>query len=234
MVIEMEIREIIRRLSDGDHVLDVGCANGYSTVQFALQQGTTVRGLDYIPEMVERARERLASFQSLQNSVTFGQGDVTNLPEPSETYDKVVSIRVIINLGDWDRQIQGLRECARVLKPGGALFLSEATVQGWQRLNEFRKEWQLPNIPMPPFNSYLDEDKVVDVLSPMLKLVELVNFASSYYVATRVLKPLLINALGASIDPSDPDMHWNQFFSQLPPWGDYGTQKLFVFRKQSV
>jgi hypothetical protein len=26
-------------------------------------------------------------------------------------------------------------------------------------------------------------------------------------------------------------MEWNRWFAQLPAWGDYGTQKLFVFRK---
>ena len=35
MAIELEIREILKHLNDGDRVLDVGCANGYSTVAFA-------------------------------------------------------------------------------------------------------------------------------------------------------------------------------------------------------
>ena len=34
-VIEMEIAEIAKHLADGDKVLDVGCANGYSSMQFA-------------------------------------------------------------------------------------------------------------------------------------------------------------------------------------------------------
>ena len=33
------------------------------------------------------------------------------------------------------------------------------------------------------------------------------------------------------IDAADPRMEWNRWFSQLPSWGDYGTQKLFVFQK---
>ena len=31
MAIEMEIKEISRRIQEGDRVLDIGCANGYST-----------------------------------------------------------------------------------------------------------------------------------------------------------------------------------------------------------
>ena len=64
-----------------------------------------------------------------------------------------------------------------------------------------------------------------------LQLIEISNFSSTYYVGTRVLKPLLIHALGVDIDVSDPSMEWNRWFSQLPPWGDYGVQKLFVFKK---
>ena len=65
---------------------------------------------------------------------------------------------VLINLGHWDRQLSGLRECIRVLKSGGLLLLSEATLQRWCRLNALRAEWGLEDIPMPPFNQYLDQD----------------------------------------------------------------------------
>jgi ubiquinone/menaquinone biosynthesis C-methylase UbiE len=233
MVIEMEIREILRWLSDDDHVLDIGCANGYSTLQLASQKRLYIRGLDYIPEMIIQANSRLSSFDiKLNGTVEFAVGDITTLSEPSETYDKVAVIRVIINLGSWDNQLKGLRESARVLKRGGMLLLSEATIQGWSRLNAFRKEWGLDSIPMPPFNSYLDQEKVVQALAPDLRLVEMINFASTYYVGTRVLKPLLTQALHANINSADPNMEWNRWFSMLPAAGDYGTQKLFVFEKQ--
>ena len=44
-VIEMEIRELVRRLDDGDKVLDVGCANGFSTIQLASQKAIEIRVL---------------------------------------------------------------------------------------------------------------------------------------------------------------------------------------------
>ena len=65
-----------------------------------------------------------------------------------------------------------------------------------------------------------------------LELVELVNFASTYFVGTRLLKPLLAKAIGGKMDPADPNAEWNRWCSTLPSWGDYGTQKLFVFRKR--
>lgn len=231
-VIEMEIREILKRLNDGDKVLDIGCANGYSTVQFASKRRINIRGLDYVPEMIQEAQLRLSEVaNSLLGAAEFVVGDITALNEPTGNYDKVIVTRVIINLGQWEHQLKGLRECARVLKPGGILLLSEATLQGWRQMNGFRREWGLPDIPMPSFNQYLDQEQVIEAVSTDLQMIELSNFSSTYYIGTRVLKPLFIRALGADIDVADPNMGWNRWFAQLPPWGDYGTQKLFVFRR---
>jgi len=231
-IIEMEISEIARHLVDGDKVLDVGCANGYSSMQFACARRIQLRGLDYVSEMIEHARVRFASMQDqLLGSVEFDVGDITQLKEPPNSYDKVIVVRVLINLGTWERQLSGLRECLRVLKPGGLLLLSEATLQGWRRLNALRKEWGLEHIPMPPFNQYLDQDQVIAAISAESEMLELSNFASTYYVGTRVLKPLLAQAVHAPVSVADPNAEWNRWFSQLPPAGDYGTQKLFVFRK---
>ena len=232
-MIEKEICEIVARLDDDDRVLDVGCANGYSTVRFAAQKRIVIRGIDYIPEMIAEARRRLGNLPSpLLGEVEFDVGDITSLEEPDEAYDKVIIIRVIINLESWERQLAGMREAVRVLKPGGTLLLSEATLQGWKRLNAFRHEWRLPDIAMPPFNLYLDQEKVVSALSPDLELVELVDFSSTYYIGTRLLKPLVINALRLDIDVANPDMHWNRFFGSLPSAGDYGVQRLFAFKKR--
>jgi ubiquinone/menaquinone biosynthesis C-methylase UbiE len=232
-VIEMEIRELLRHLNDGDNVLDVGCGNGYSTVQLASQKPIKVRGLDYLPEMIDQARARAQSLPpSMLGNVDFNVGSIMAIPEPSGMYDKVVVIRVVINLGEWRNQLTALHECARVLKPGGVLLLSEATIQGWSKLNDLRREWDLPEIPVPSFNNYLDEQKVTRSMAAELELVQLVNFASTYYVGTRLLKPLLARALGGKMDPANPNAEWNRWFSTLPACGEYGTQKLFVFRKR--
>jgi len=231
-VIEMEVAEISRRLCDGDRVLDIGCANGFSSMQFATQRNICLRGLDYIPAMISEARERARHAKpELQRRVEFDVGNITKLSEKDSFYDKVIVIRVLINLGNWEQQRQGLLECARVLRPGGTLLLSEATLQGWERLNRLRAEWGLPDIPMPPFNAYLDQKQVLAELGGTMKLMEISNFASTYYVATRVLKPLLAKATNAPLDVADPQSEWNRWFSQIPAAGDYGTQKLFVFEK---
>lgn len=233
-IIEMEIREILKHLDHGDRVLDVGCANGYSTIQFAVQKEIRILGVDYLPGMIQYAREQVDRMRDKlrRGSIEFAVADIMALEQADETYDKVIVKRVITNLGEYSRQQKGIHECIRVLKPGGLLLLSDATLQGWEKMNQFRNEWHLPDIPMPSFNNYLDREQIIKDFSQELELIEISNFSSTYYVGTRVLKPLLIRALGIDIDVADPGMEWNRWFSQLPSWGDYGTQELFLFKKK--
>ena len=231
-MIELETRQIGARLDDDDYVLDVGCGNGYSTVRFAAAKRVRIRGVDFIPGMIRNARLRLRRKPALSKKVRFEVGDITALKGPGGVYDKVVAVRVLINLVHGTDRGRALHECARVLKPGGRLLLSEAMLEGWKRLNQFRKEWELDAIPMPPFNRYLNEKELLSLCSPYFRLVESVNFSSTYFVGTRVLKPLLGRLLKKKMDPADPLTHWNRWFSSLPAWGDYGTQKLFVFEKK--
>ena len=154
-----------------------------------------------------------------------------SLPFEDGRFDKVVAARVVINLGEWTRQLTGLRESLRVLKPRGVLLLSEASLQGWQKMNAMRAEWGLVEIPMPGFNSYIDEERLVSDLAGVAELEALVNFSGTYYVATRVVKPLLAKVADTEVDVADPLAEWNRWASMLPAAGDYGTQKLFVLRK---
>jgi ubiquinone/menaquinone biosynthesis C-methylase UbiE len=231
-VIELEIAAIGARLQPGERVLDVGCANGYSSARYAAL-GATVVGVDYIPEMVENAESRRRTLpEDVVAKLEFGVGDVMTLDFADASFDAVVSTRVIINLPSWEEQLQGLHECVRVLRPGGRLLLSEATEQGWRRLNALRGEWGLPDIPMPSFNRYLDQERLLEALSDSVEVEEICDFASTYYVLTRLVKPLLAASANAAVDVANPDAEFNRWAGALPAGGDYGTQKLFVLRRR--
>jgi ubiquinone/menaquinone biosynthesis C-methylase UbiE len=231
--INLEIAEISRRLCDHSRVIDIGCANGLSTINYAQRFNIDIKGVDYIPEMIAAASDHLSTQAAhLMGAVSFEVGDITALNEPDGYYDTAIVTRVIINLAERDKQIGGIREAARTLKSGGTLLLSEATREGLQRLNSFRLEWGLQPIPEPPFNNYVDEELVRSAAPDLLDLLEISNFASTYFVGTRVLKPLLAAVTGNRVDSARAEMEWNRFFSLLPAAGDYGTQKLFVFRRK--
>jgi len=232
--IELEIAAISTYLEAGGDVLDAGCGTGLSTAHYAALPGVQTLGIDYIPEMIELARTRREQLpEDVRARVDFRVGDVLGLDLPDASFDRVVSTRVVINLAKPHEQRRAVAELARVLRPGGLLLLSEATVQGWTKLNDLRADWGLPAIGVPSFNLYLDQDEVIDFAVSELGLEPLgiEDFASSYYVATRVLKPLLARSAAGEIDAADPKAEFNRWASLLPAAGDYGTQKLFVFRR---
>jgi SAM-dependent methyltransferase len=231
--IDLEIAEISKWLRDNALAIDIGCANGFSTIEYALRFNIDIKGVDYIPEMVAAASSRLAAqADRLKGAASFAIGDILALDEPDGRYDVAIVTRVVINLDSREKQIAAIREASRIIKPGGLLLMSEATSEGLQRLNSFRSEWGLQPLPEPPFNNYVDDELARTAAPDLLHLVEISNFASTYFVGTRVLKPLLALAVGDRVDPARADMEWNRFFSMLPAAGDYGTQKLFVFRRR--
>ena len=230
--IELEVEAIARWISPDDDVLDAGCATGYSTARYAALTKGPVLGVDYSPEMIEHALERRKGLPAdVGSRLEFRVEDVRELGAADTSFDRVISTRVVINLAERPEQARALAELGRVLRPGGLLLLSEATLQGLARLNALRAEWGLPAIGIPQFNLYLDEETLADAAGPHLELERVENFASTYFVATRLLKPLLANASPAEVDVADPNAEFNRWASQLPAAGDYGTQKLFVFRR---
>ena len=216
-MIEKETREISSWLEPTDTVLDVGCNNGWSTAQWA-SRVDSVRGIDNVTGFLE-----IADSRGIPNA-TFNKDDVTHLSEPSNAYDIVISVRTIINVGEWEAQCLALSECVRVLKRGGLLLLSEATLQGWRKLNLFREEYKLEPIPMPDFNHYLCIDEVQKYLAPSCRKLAIKDFSSSYYVGTRVFNPILMGY-------SNPLSQSNEWWSLQPSIGDWGIQKLMVFVK---
>lgn len=107
-------------------ILDAGCGNGRYT-HFLLQQADAdafITGFDYSQQMLHRARARLRSAR-----VTQVAADLTRLPYADGCFDAVVCGWVLEHLPD---PRPGLRELARVLRPGGKLLLlaTEDTLTG--------------------------------------------------------------------------------------------------------
>ncbi len=100
-------------------VLDVGCGPGYLLRLLAgrCPQATELAGLDAAPSMIEAAR-RAAADERLR----FTLGVAEQLPYPDDAFDLVVSTT---SFDHWADQQAGLRECARVLAPGGHLVLAD-------------------------------------------------------------------------------------------------------------
>ena len=98
-------------------VLDDGCGAGGMCVSLA-EEAKHVVGIDCETRFVG-AGTRLAAERDVTN-LTFLQADSLGLPCSAETFDTVVSHAVIEHVDDADRY---LSEAARVLSPGGRMYL---------------------------------------------------------------------------------------------------------------
>ena len=105
-------------------VLDLCCGTGDMTFALRRQAGKSpaqILGADFSHAMLQRATAKTAA-QSESRPDTEGselrwiEADALNLPFPSAHFDLVTSAFGFRNLADYDA---GLREIARVLRPGG-------------------------------------------------------------------------------------------------------------------
>jgi arsenite methyltransferase len=113
-------------LLPGEHVVDVGCGAGIDSLIAAKMVGPAgqVIGVDMTPAMLAKARQN-ADAVSLHN-VAFREGYGEALPVPDAWADVVISNGVLNLFPD---KLAGLREMARVLKPGGRLQIGDILVQ---------------------------------------------------------------------------------------------------------
>jgi SAM-dependent methyltransferase len=96
----------------GQSVLDVGCGPGWLTVQYA-QGGVNAYAIDLTPCAVSLTQ----SFLKLHGlSAVVTEGNAEQLPFADNFFDLVVASGVLHHTPDTSRAI---RECYRVLKPGG-------------------------------------------------------------------------------------------------------------------
>lgn len=104
-------------LRPDDHVLEAGCGSGLFTRALA-ERCAHLTALDIEARYLAQTAARTAGLGNL----TLRQGDVAALPCASGSLDAVVLISV---LTETPTPVAALRECLRVLRPGGRIIVGE-------------------------------------------------------------------------------------------------------------
>ena len=111
-------------LRAGSRVLDVACGSGNTALAAARRFGNVV-GVDYVPDLLERGRERAAA-ERLR--IEFQEGDAEALPFPDASFDVVLSTFGVMFAPDQER---AAAELLRVCRPGGTIGLANWTPEGF-------------------------------------------------------------------------------------------------------
>jgi demethylmenaquinone methyltransferase / 2-methoxy-6-polyprenyl-1,4-benzoquinol methylase len=126
--------------SEGDSVLDCATGTGDLAIAFKKAVGSgRVVGTDFVPEMLEVARQK-------SSAVKFEVADVTALPYAGGSFDISSIAFGIRNVHDTER---GVRELARVVRSGGRVMILELgrpSNRAFGLLFEFYRRSVLPHI----------------------------------------------------------------------------------------
>jgi SAM-dependent methyltransferase len=120
LLVERKTRKMLDRLGDvrGRRGLDIGCGLGWYLTRLH-EEGARVVGLDLSAAQIRQAHTGGAPVVRASALV---------LPFASDAFDFVYSVNVIHHLPSREHQQRALAEAARVLRPGGILFVHEINV----------------------------------------------------------------------------------------------------------
>ena len=148
-------------LSEGDSALDLCCGTGDLALELRARVGASGRvvGADFSERMLELANEK--ALERGMPDVTFEWADALELPYSDASFDAVTVGFGVRNLADLE---VGVREMARVLRPGGRLVVLEITQPQKPPLSTFFSLWFDRIVPLlgrvagdPEAYSYLPE-----------------------------------------------------------------------------
>jgi SAM-dependent methyltransferase len=123
MMVAEELAESLE-LMPGERALDVACGSGNGALATARRSWGSTVGVDFVPALLERARQR-AEVEKLE--IEFVEGDAAELPFEDASFDVVTSIFGAMFAPD---QEKAAAELLRVCKPGGRIGMANWVPDG--------------------------------------------------------------------------------------------------------
>lgn len=229
---DLEIDLGLQYIREGDRVLDAGCGPGVSIREYASKRQIDAHAIDYSDNMIEFAKR---DESDVNKSVQYQCASVLELPYEDESFDVVTTHRCLMALLDWELQKDALLEIKRVLKPGGTYVMMEGTFDGLQRLNFFRRKFDLPEIE-PDGRDRLHtlkfhESELRTFCKPHFEIMREQRFGM-YYFLTRIVHPMLVAPDSPRYDNKINEIA-KVIARQFPGFENIGHLVGFILRKRT-
>tara|TARA_B100000965_G_scaffold371227_1_gene359970 strand:+ start:128 stop:892 length:765 start_codon:yes stop_codon:yes gene_type:complete len=227
----LEIEELKKYIRDSTKILEIGCGNGYTSIDIAKSFDVEIESFDYSKKMIDFAKNLLKQKknQDIYDKVKFQIFDIRNLDQIDGKFDLIITERVLINLDSFEEQIKAINTISSKLKKGGSFLMCESSTDGLKNINKERMKFDLDMIEMPWHNNYIDDEKLNAKKSNIdLKLKEINNFSSTYYFLSRIIYANYANIKNEKVIY---DSIINKMSLKLPPIGDFSQTKIWVWEK---
>ena len=225
--IKNEVNKILCASNGAPKILEIGCGNGFLLLELSRAHPLVhFHGLEFTPELFNLALDR-----KLEN-VEMRRGDCLKMGYESESFDAVISERVLINLLDSDDQQLAVSKIYKILKPGGTYVMVEAYAAQLGILNKARREFLLDEINPSHHNLYLD-DSILDFMDNLgfhKNETEIkANALSTHFFISRVLHEV-VRKEGSPVRNTEFVRFFDMAFPQAI--GDYSPIRFHSFKKQ--
>ena len=158
--VRLRLADVLAREHGLGEAVEFGCGTGYFTRVIA-RNAKHVTATDISPLMIDVARSKLKSYDNV--TLLVQNSESTTLP--ADAYDTALMANMLHTLDD---PVKALKECRRVLKPGGTLLIINYTEEGMSRVERTllffrfalrfgfppRKNWPITS---EKLRSFLDE-----------------------------------------------------------------------------
>lgn len=225
----LEEKIIVEIIPKNVRILDIGCGNGSTLIRLALEKDCSGVGIDFSDKMIELAITSSEQLK-LQNKVNFFIDSIPDLKQKYGLFDYIVSERCLINLESSSLQHQAFVELMSYLKPGGFFLMIESFTDGLEKINALRNHLNLEPIGAPWHNHFLSEKIVKSWQTNQYHIDREHHFSSAYYYISRVVYAKLAHNRGEDVTY---DSEINQIACQLPPFGEFGPTRLYLWKNKT-
>ncbi len=199
-LLNLEIQLIKSRLSRKSKILDVGCGEGESTLEYSKIAGVKIHAADFSDTRLKKASRRLGG----RKNVILKKVDFLGNYSLNKNYDTIISQRFLINLMAWKLQKKVLLDLKSMLKKRGRLILLEGSLEGVNSLNKFRRALEMKPIPVKWHNLFFNDKQLTAFMKKnQMKLVE-EDGLGEYFILTRGVRPYF-----------DRKLNWDSKFNKM-------------------